>query len=332
MADFIEDFLAGLENDAPKPRTFEDRITKMIMSSSDYQGSIMFAPFMNEHGKFYSSYEGVREFSMTTSLLQEGKTQVWVKVLPKNAYGELSAEDSNLYDEVAGLYDQVMDGYESLDPKIRYSMMRYRNYSIFQGVLLKHTNRDQQPITDNIGNPCLFIYPSLQPISAMSNAIKVKINSMGNKSWVTAIFAPTRENRQGAMIINFTKPDKPGYDCQVSFEFNSAFSQIIDPNNPLPEKAEQLCKNTVSDWIGWQNGENGLFNSTLFKELKATLTAELKKQSAGAPAPAAPVANQNGADPMLGAAPVAPVAPAPVQSPAPATTVAPGVEATKLPF
>lgn len=327
MNDFIEDFLAGLEADKPKPTDYGDRITKVLMSALDNQGTVMFAPVMNEHKKFYTSLQGVREFNMICSLIQEGKTPVWVKILPKEAYGELTAEESRLYDEVTGLFDQVNEKYEDMDAKQKYGFIRWRSYSLFQGKLLKHTNRANEPLSDNVGKAVLLIFPSLSPISGMADAIQTKSNALGNKSWIAPIFATPGALRQGAMTISFTKPDKPGYDCSVAFEFNSSFSKVVDDTTPIEESIETLCQSTMQSWLTWQCGDNKLFNTTLFNEIKNTLTAELNKVSAGAPAPApTPVVNQNGVDPMIGSAP----APQPVVQPA--APVVNGVDTTKLPF
>jgi hypothetical protein len=300
MTDFIDDFLAGLENDKPKPRTDFSRLNKILMSAGPNQGTIMFAPFMDpKSSKFYRIVPGVREMKTTVTKFHDGNDDVWVKILPEDAYGTLSEEDHNLYSEVAGMFDQYAEYYNNTDPA-PWNYVRYRSYSIFQGIVLNHADKNGAVIEDNVGHPALIMFPTKTPITELANAISAKIANLKNKEWLTKVFSTTDSGREGALSIKFTKSDNIGYDTSVSFEFNSTFSVVIDPNFSISQEIKDLFGDFISSFIGWENSENGLFDRGLFSELKQVLTIELKKIEAGStPTTDEQPENKNGNDPML---------------------------------
>lgn len=320
MTDFIDDFLKGLEEDKSKPRERENFLQKVLMSSRDSQGTIVFAPFMDTKiKKFYVPVNGVREYRTTLSKFHEGNDEVWVKILQKELYGELTEAQSKLYDEVVGLFDQVDE--EMGDTPNKWETLRVRSYSLFQGVVINHLDPKGAKKQDLINKPALLVFPSKQPINELAEAIKNKMAAMNNsKEWIPAVFSPNATGRDGVLTISFTKPDKPGYDCSVGFEFNSTYAKIIDPAVGFPEEVVNEFGDMIFSFLGWQNGPNGRFSEENFKELKAHLESALKVSQAGAPKVEEVPENKNGIDPMLAtpvASSVAPeAAPAPTEAPA----------------
>lgn len=308
MADFIDDFLAGLDADRSKPRT-SDRITKMLMSSRDFQGKILFAPFKDNAGKFYYKVQGVRELRAAISKYKEGNDEVWIKILPKEFYPDMNEEESKLYDEAAGMFDQYEADYKGSREK--YEVIRYRTYSIFEGVLLNHIGTDNAQKQEHLNEACLFIFPSSAPINAMFTAVDNKCAAMnGKKDWIPMIFAPGNTGREGAVLLSFSKGSNIGYDSTVGFEFNSSFNKIIDPSAGFPEDVTKKFNDMISDFIGWENEGDRRFSADMFRELKSILTVNLRTIDAAPKADAQPAPkNNNGVDPMIGAqsAPANPV-------------------------
>jgi hypothetical protein len=335
MGNFIDDFLSGLENDKQKPRESGNRIQKILMSVKDNQGTVVFAPFMNKDDhKFYKVMTGVREFNAPCSLYRNGEDSVWMRILPKDMYGELNAAQSQFYDEVAGLFDQLDADLGDWNDK--YTKLRYRTYSLFHGVLINHVNSQKTKLTDNINKAVLLIFPSRGPVNELATAIQSKINATnGSKEWIPAIFSNTDKGREGCMSINFEHPEGViGYKTQVSFEFNSSFSKMVDPEAGFPEEVVSLMGDPIGNFISWENGENGYFNDKLFIELKEILSVELKTANK-APKVDEPLENKNGVDPMLSsgaltAQPAAESAPAPQPEAAPEAAAGDGE--IKLPF
>lgn len=300
MSDFIDDFLAGLEEDKQHPRSTSS-FEKLLMSSRDNQGTVVFAPFQDTYSKkFYLLIPYVKEFKTVIPNYRDGNDEVWVKILPKEFYGDLTQEQSALYDEVVGLFDQVDEALGDIPNK--WNLIRGRSYSIFQGVILNQLNAQGVKVSDHINKPALLIYPSRNPINELASAIKNKIAGMNNsKEWIPAVFAPTDKKREGVIAITFTKPDSPGYDCSVNFEFNSPYAKVIDPEVGFPEEVTKEFGNVLESFLGWQNGKNGRFNEENFKELKQVFIVRLNSLGADkVKAPEEPIENKNGVDPMIG--------------------------------
>lgn len=302
MSDFIEDFLEGLDKDGQRPRK-SSGIEKILMNSRDNQGTVVFAPFLDTNTKkFYVPVNDVRELRTTISRYRDGNDEVWMKILPKEFYGNLTESQSKLYDEVLGLFDQYNADLGDISNK--WSKIRRRSYSLFQGVLINHLNSQGAQQRDRIGKPVLLVFPSRQPINELAVAIKNKIAGMNNsKEWIPAVFSPTSSGREGVVTISFTKPDSPGYDCSVGFEFNSSYAKIIDTEKGFPEEVTNEFGDVVSEFLGWQNGESGRFSEANFSELRKILTMEISKLSVDASRTEAPLENKNGIDPMLSNAP-----------------------------
>jgi hypothetical protein len=330
MADFIDDFLAGLEEDKQQPRQ-QDGIEKVLMSSRDNQGTVVFAPFQDTFTKkFYLLVNNVREFKTPLSTYRNGADAVWVKILPKEFYGELTQQQSMLYDEVLGLFDEVNTDMGEVNNK--WNIIRTRSYSLFQGVLINHINPSGAQQKERLGKPVLLIFPSRQPINELAAAIKNKIAGMNNsKEWIPAVFSPEAKGREGVITISFTKPDQPGYDCSVGFEFNSTYAKIVDPNVGFSEEVTSKFGNVLEEFLGWQNGDKIRFNETNFRELKKIFTTELAKLHAGIPKEEPAPENKNGVDPMLNGDPVAAAAAMPsdpAPQPAPETSASPAPDAS----
>lgn len=262
MSEFnVDDFLAGLERDKPQTKG-SDRIEKILMNVRDNQGTVVLVPFMNKlNNNFYYKVDRVMEWKGATSKLDSG--EAWYKILEKPLYGDLSEEDSKLYDQAASLFDFL---YKS--DQFDFNSLRIRNYTLIYGVLVSHTGTDGDELKDNEGKACLFIFTSHDPINALTSAISSKCLALkGNKSWITHILSPSNTGRKGVMSITFTKASNVGYNCNVGFEMNSEFSQIVDPDQVFEEDITKHFGNPVRDLVGWAGDRDHVFNSEVFKEL-----------------------------------------------------------------
>lgn len=300
MSDFIDDFLSGLEADKQQPRT-NNGIVKMLMSAPDNQGAVLFAPFQDTATKqFYKLIRGCKELKTTISTYKDGNDAVWVKILPKEFYDDLTPAQSELYDRVVGLFDQYDEQLGDIPRK--WESIRTRSYSLFQGVLTGQVNKAGTVVTDNVGKAVLLIFPARNPINELATAIQTKKAAMNNSTeWIPAIFAPGPTGRMGVVTISFSKPDSPGYNCSVGFEVNSAINKVVSEEG-FPEDVVSQFGDMVSEFLGWQNGDGSKFNTTNFTELEKILTIELNKLNTGAPSNPQ-VENKNGVDPMISAQP-----------------------------
>lgn len=274
MSDFnVDAFLEGLEQDKASSRGSSDRINKILMNVKDNQGTIIFVPFTNKkNNNFYMKVADVKEWKGHTTKLDSG--EAWYKILPEEYYGDLSPENRELLAEVNGLYDTISE-YEVHE----FDTLRRRNYSLFYGVLTSHVGVDNNELGDNIDKPCLFIFPSLSPINAMSTAISAKVQALkGRKEWITGVLSPNNTGREGVMSITFKKATGPGYETTIGFEFNTQYDTVIDPKLVFDEEITKFFNDPLRDLLGWQgDGESGYFNVDIIKELRDDLKLELKR-------------------------------------------------------
>jgi hypothetical protein len=301
----MDEFINGLVKDSQREFQVSDRAQKVLMNLKDNQGNIMLVPIISKKiGNIYCKLEHVREYKAMSSVI-DSDDPVWYKILPKEIY-ELNESQSQLYDEVTGLFDQVMD-YEAFD----YTEMRVRNYSLFTGVCLGHDNLDGNKVEENINQPVLLIFPSTSPINALNTAIAKKKQTLGDKTpqWLTGIITPRTVGRKGAIQISFKKSAGPGYESSISFEVNnpSDFTIIVDEKRDFADEAKKF-EDPVSSFIGWMNDQNNdsRFNETVFRELRDQLKVtlnELKLQN-NPQELKDNTENKNGVDPMLNNPPI----------------------------
>lgn len=273
----LDAFIAQVNNDKSKGSTDpKSRLNKLLMNTRDHQGTVSFLPVRSQKtGQFYTKLSRVIEYWGTTSIIENG--EAWYKILPLEAYGELSQDDLDLYNEVKGYLDQV-------ESNLDYDEYRVRNYVLFNGILMDiHPKAENAKINkDIIGCPCLFVYPSNGVIDAFGTAINNKIDIMkGNKQWIPTILNPTYKGYQGVMQVSFTKSSGVGYDTAVAFEFNSNFNQIVDPAYEIPEETVKKFDDVLPTFLGWMYDRDNekYFNTIAFKELRDQLKIYIKELS-----------------------------------------------------
>lgn len=328
MSNFnVDDFINQLEQDKVVSNT-GDRLQKIRMNAPDNQGSMTFLPFTNKKtGKFYLKVPRVREFNARSSKLDK---EAWFMIMPKEMYGELSKEDSELYDSVVGLFDAL-----DKSDRFSYEVLRVRDYSLMFGIPISHTNTKKTEITEFLGKPSLLIFPSARVINSMAAAISNKVSALkGNQEWLTGIFNDNPTGRVGVVSISFVKATGAGYDIGVTFELNAPFANVVDPTLEIPETAIAKFDDAFGELLSWMKPENGYFDTAIFTELRDTLVREynrVKASQVAAATPSVQVQNSNsGTDPMLQQAPPAPpvVAQPPQLDPITGMPVIPGAPTT----
>lgn len=326
----IDAFLEGIERDRSKSEDFDPSkvLNAVMMSSADNQGIITFIPFLSKTYKnFYLKVKGVLEYYGDTTLTNSGEG--WFRLLPIEFYGQLTEAEMDLYSKIHTLYDEIME-YEP-----SYTEFRIRTYSLFHGIQLSHVKDSDKSKNDKYDNcACLYIFPSNRVIDAFNTAINSKIDVMkGSKSWIPAVLSPSNTGRRGVMQISFVKSTGAGYDASVSFEFNSDFQMLVDPDKVFPDEMVDLFDNTIKGFLGWRYDKTNdkAFNLAYMQEFRDALLkrlSQLKKGELPKPAEEGKVyQNQNNADPNKGdmntAAPQADPAPATEPGPQAAPKVAP---------
>lgn len=276
MADFdLDAFLAGMERDKSKVADPSSKLNKVLMNTQDNQGIVTFIPFLSSSfNNFYLKIPRVYEFFGNTSLLNSGEG--WMKLLPIDFYGELNSDEMQLYQQVKSLLNEL-DNYE-----IGYDEYRVRTYSLFTGIQVSHKSNKNGQLNDLNDCACVYVFPSNSPIDAMNTAINGKIDAMkGNRNWLSAIFSPATVGRKGVIQISFSKSTGAGYDSNVSFELNSDFNIIVDPEKQFSDDQVKLFTEALSVFMGWNYDRDNsrMFNTTFMKEFKFALESRIKQLS-----------------------------------------------------
>lgn len=270
----LDAFIANVNSDRSKGGSKKDRLNKVLMQTKDNQGINSFIPIISPGAKnIYLKLQKVYEYYGDTSLIDNG--EAWYRILPFEYYGLTDQEDIELYNEVKGLLSEL-DSTEECDR----NELRVRNYSLLFGINLNLKSSSKNSNIDDYKDcPCLFVYPSLGVIDALSTAINAKCDAMGGKKeWLSYIITPAKSGRQGIMQVSFIKSSGVGYDANISFELNSSFTQVVDPNMEISEETMKLFNDVLPTFLGWiYNDKDGTyFNKIAFTELKTQLTNRLK--------------------------------------------------------
>lgn len=309
----LEAFIEGVNRDRSVEKGTNDRIKRMLMNVKQNQGTVTLVPFISKTiGNIYAKVERVREFNAPTTLLDD-TPDAWYKILPIEKYVGITPEQTELYNEVVGLYDAVFD-WEYFD----YDRIRKRNYSLFTGILIGQTDTDGNPVEDNIDSAVLLVYPSNSPIDALNTAISNKRTVLKDKTlaWLQQIITPELKGRKGVMMITFKKNDGPGYGSTINFETNSEFNVVIDPAREFSQEIVSKFDDPIKTFLGWcyDHDHGTYFNETLFRELRDQLKLALKEcedNGGDDGTESADPANKNGAVDPMNRPPVPGVDPAP---------------------
>lgn len=269
----LDAFIAGINQDKTQSTSTKDKLNKVVMNTKDHQGVLTMIPIMSRTLRnFYLKIARVYEYWGDTSLIDAG--EAWYRILPLQMYGELSPEQIELYHEVKSQLDYLNDNEE-----VSFNEFRVRNYSLFFGICqqLKSTEgKVDDKLTDA---PCLFTYPSNSVIDALGTAINTKIEAMkGKREWIPMVLSPANTGRQGVMMISFAKSASPGYDCTISFEFNSAMNIVVDDQMVIDDKIIEMYDDVLPQFLGWiyDRQNKSYFNETAFRELNDQLKLRIK--------------------------------------------------------
>lgn len=272
----VDDFLDGLLADQSKPKS---RLNKLTMTSAANKGTVMFVIMPEgKSGKFYGRLENVREVYQFTELNEKVEDSCWHKILPKDAYVNLSEEDSLLYDQCVTMFDKLYNSGAWGPENERFKVGRYRTYGFFYGYILRHIDEKGNPVKDKQGNltadkPTFLMYPTNKVIDALGTAITAKkLASNGGIAWLPRYLSRAAVGRTGAITIK-TSGGKGGYNITLSFESNSEDNPYLVPADLDLTKSMELCQDYIKDYLGWQSDdENGYFNRDLFLEIREFLT------------------------------------------------------------
>lgn len=291
----LDAFIAGINQDKQQPKNSKDRLNKVLMNTRNNQGTLTFIPcYSKSAGNFYMKLPRVYEYYGDTSLLDAG--EAWYRILPLEFYGDLTESQKELYHEVKGYLDFLNDSEE-----VDRDEFRVRNYSLFFGICLKLKNTEDKEVEDYKDCPCLFVYPSLNPINQLCDAVNAKIDNMGgNRNWIPRVLSLEPKGRRGVLQVKFTKSAGVGYDGSVLFHMNNSDEGIIaiDPEYEISADTFAKFDDVIPCFLGWNydSKNSSYFNEVAFKELRDQLKVRVKTMNAE-PEDAGTVENKNNLNP-----------------------------------
>lgn len=289
----VEEFLDNLNNDKSKSKSSTDRIKKIYMDRKDNFGTICLLLFFD--AKTNSPYVKVRNVREVYGYNGKIDNDTWHRILEKTYYGDLSIEDSTLYDEVSGLFQTLAD-----TPNVNYRTARKRNYSLVYGVLLDQYDTADVPKFDGKEVPALMIFPSTSFIDALGDSIsQKKISNKGSIAFIPMLLNNNNTGRSGILVIKHSLPESGGYKTTVSFEFNSPANIVVDESKVYGEEFTGKFKDSVNDFLGFQGGSTSYFNREYFLTVKELLIRLIAEQNRTSSEVKTPPINQNVADPMV---------------------------------
>jgi len=270
----IDDLLDQLEEDSKRPDRDSNYLNKIRVNSPDYiESTITYLPvLLPSSNSFYIKLENVLEYRTFIPSFNEGKDEVWIRMLSKEYYGFKSPEEEALYDEIISLLLLYEDNYKG---ESIYNTFRYRRYSLIPAFIIDMV-KEKTTINKKLG-ASLLIYPSFSPIESLHEAIQLKVGSTKSKEWLPGVISPDFRNRIGVINSKFyRKPGEKSYSTITNIELNSGFTKVVDPELDFTDKAS-LFDNIMVDFMGWQCLNDTLWNTELMIEFRDVLKRDLNK-------------------------------------------------------
>jgi len=261
----LDELLAKLRNDSEKKSGL--RLKKLLMNSPKAVGSSITALPILVDGNLYYKLDSVREWNTTSNFYREGDSPAWIKLLDRTAYGELTAEESELWKNTRDALEELIEIHGD------FYTARFRRYTLMPVYIIKFVDENGVEDPDMIGT-ALLIFPTHNPIKALNSAITLMTNTVGSNSWMPLVLSPNLKGRKGALTIKFNRSTtSKGYDTTINVVMNSEYVKIVDPTKDYSEDIEL---DPIREFLGWQVGDK-LFDNDIITELYNNATAEIER-------------------------------------------------------
>lgn len=300
----VEQFLKQLGQQSPTKsgKTFEKKrtIEKLYVNIPQNFGRYMIFPMDSViTDNPFAVLKGTREINVPRKNIssdgQETVYNAWIKILPAEAYqmkdmtgrvvSSLTAADSQLLSQAQLLFDELyneLDPMNNRDNKSIYSLIRKRNYTVFNAYCLSYWNVNQSRTPSRQNFSALFVVTAKSFIDVVQNSIAEKTTmDGGDTSWIPQVYNRKLSGRDGFLMfsINADKSGRPGFSVTASHEYGRAKS--LEGYN-IPEDMSDLMQDPVSNFLGWQAGKTEdeppyqrLFNPDLIKSTIEYMSEQL---------------------------------------------------------
>jgi len=286
---------------------------QIYMYAPPNNGTITLVPFQgSEDGEFFLELPGTLMLKIYHDL-GGGKGEFkWFRILKKEFYDELDEKGNfvNLPTECNSLYNSVVaKWWEAKKCKIlekpypEKSSIDSKSFGLTFGYVITHINSKGEEVLDkNVFNgkttyknhhgPALVITTFKNYSLVLDAGIKSSetAGGLGDRStWLADVFSAETKGRDGVMIIKqATKPlnengkKQPGYDYNITFDFNSTRKKIVPADFEITEEMSKLFVNIKKTFLGfmWDKENNRPFNMERFTRMESFLNLSLNKYQA----------------------------------------------------
>ena len=296
----ISSFLHTLEQNQPKTGGFKGKtdvkIEKVYLSHPDWQGKYQILPMISaESGQPFAFLQKVREIKLPRKVtLQSGEekeNQVWMKILPAEAYtmqtpdgqivSSLTAADEELLSKVQTSFDILYDELggnskeRNADLNKTVGFMRRRNYTLFYGRCINHwgSSDPRNPKHQNFSG--LFICSAKGFPETIKSNINDSIIQYGDPAeWSPQVYSRDLTGRTGFLLfsVNLGTGGQIGYNLSAQHVIGN--HQVA--SHVIPAEEAELMHDPIEGFLGWQANKKEpgrLFNAPLMHELLATINS-----------------------------------------------------------
>lgn len=303
---------------ASQPVEYEDngpRLNKVWMVAEENRGTLTGVLLPDPTTGQFFTY-----FDKDTGRIREVKyydddrdNWAWGKIMPKEFYGQLTSEQSAKYDQVVSIVDSLMEN-ETLGDT-GYLHVKYKSYALYNLKITSHFNTKNEVVKNgdvaNAGRMSFIVVPTGMLSLRQREAIeKLSSAAGGDVSWLALVQNSELTGRTAAFELSFKNSSTGGfgYDVSAEYRFNGQ-----GPFNAVPtdfvitqEEADLTKDGHIKSFLGWQAGENSLFNDAVFDGIMGRLIELSDGKVDILATPAQPVVPSNAVDQVIPQTPQAP--------------------------
>lgn len=287
----VQSFLNQLKEAQAKPRSNEPKgpsLEKTYLNYPDNLGRYQIFPMISTvTGMPFEYLYKTREVNLVTGTNQDGtKRTTWHKLLPLSAYNfidstgrlvsSLTMAERELLESAYGVFDRLM---EVVPESNRKDICRYKNYAVGNAYVINKFGLKDQTKAVRSKYSTLLVCTSKDFANALDRDIKMQLINFGNDySFLNQIYNRQLKNRTGWLIFNIQLAAN-GIGFSVSASHTANLNPAATEGLEISEEEAELMQDPIKNFLGWQAGEDKLFNPGLITKIIEEMNIIISKAS-----------------------------------------------------
>lgn len=275
----VQSFLEQLRSAQPQPRTNEQKsptLEKTYLNLPDNLGRYQIFPMISTvTGMPFEYLYKTKEVNIVTGKNSDGADRYsWHKLLPISAYNfvdntgrlvsSLTKSESDLLQSAYGVFDRM---WEVVPENLRKDICRVKNYTVGNAYVINKFGLKDNTKPLRSGFSTLLVCTSKDFANAINKDIEMQMINHGNDtSWLSEIYNRKLDGRTGWLIFNITNAAN-GIGFSVSASHTSNLAPSATEGIRIPEDQAELMKDPIRTFLGWQAGQDKLFNERLITNI-----------------------------------------------------------------